>query len=282
VAARIIDGKSLAKNLTDEIKKNINNTKLKRQPGLATVLVGNNYASHVYVTNKRRKAEEVGIKSFHFALDETVTQIEIVSLITELNHDNAIDGILVQLPLPKHIDEKKIIETIDAHKDVDGFHPLNLGYLLRGDPKTVACTPLGIMYVIESVKYELTGKHAVVIGRSNIVGKPLLHLLLQKNATVTICHSQTKNLAGITSQADLVVAAVGKAHMINKSHIKEGAFVIDVGINRDKNGLLCGDVNFFDVLDMASFITPVPKGIGPLTIAMLLKNTLANFERMRS
>jgi methylenetetrahydrofolate dehydrogenase (NADP+)/methenyltetrahydrofolate cyclohydrolase len=280
--AHIIDGKLLANNLIDELKKDIAKHPQKRSPGLATVLVGNDRASAIYVAHKIRRAKEVGITSIHHTLSVTSTQSELLMLIEDLNHDPSIDGILIQLPLPQHIDENKILDSLDPNKDVDGFHPLNLGYLMRGDPRIVACTPLGVMHIIRSVHYNLKGKHAVVIGRSTIVGKPLAHLLLQAGATITICHRETKNLADITKHADLVAVAVGKAKMINHTHVRKGTFIIDVGINRDENNTLCGDVDFLDVIDLASYITPVPGGVGPLTIAMLLKNTFANFMRMTS
>lgn len=278
MSAHIIDGKLLAKTLVDELAFLIK-TEAKRAPVLATILVGNDMASSVYVANKRRKALLAGIESIHHELDASVSEAELLRLIRNLNNQK-VDGILVQLPLPKHINENAIIEAIDPEKDVDGFHPLNLGLLFRGEPQVVACTPLGIMEIFRSVNYDLSGKHAVVVGRSNIVGKPLAHLLLAKDATVTICHSRTKDLSAITRVADVVVAAVGQPKLINKGYLKEGAFVVDVGINRDQNGKICGDVDFFDVLDKASFITPVPGGVGPLTIAMLLKNTFANYLRM--
>lgn len=278
--AHVIDGKGLARNLLTNLKNAV--AKTARPPGLATVLVGDDPASAVYVASKRKTALEVGIKSFHHQLKADTTENELLSLLQKINADNDVDAILVQLPLPKHLNENRVIEFLDPDKDVDGFHPRNLGFLFRGDPKIVACTPLGIMHIIKSVNYDLSGKHAVVVGRSNIVGKPIAHLLLAENATVTICHSRTRALAEITKQADLVVAAVGKPKLINRSHIKPGAFVIDVGINRDENNKLVGDVDFDDVLPVASYITPVPKGVGPLTIAMLLQNTLENYLRRTS
>jgi methylenetetrahydrofolate dehydrogenase (NADP+)/methenyltetrahydrofolate cyclohydrolase len=277
--AQVIDGKALAENLLKELAGDIANLPTKRAPGLATILVGDNPASSIYVANKRRQAQKIGIKSFHHELKSNIEEKELIDLIHKLNHDPIIDAILIQLPLPKEFDENRVIEEVDPRKDVDGLHPLNLGYLLRGEPQVIACTPLGVMHLIKSVNFDLQGKHAVVIGRSNIVGKPMAHLLLQGNATVTICHSHTKDLVEISQQADLVVAAIGKTKIINHRHIKKGAFVIDVGINRDENHRLCGDVDFFDLLEIASYITPVPGGVGPLTIAMLLKNTFNNFLR---
>lgn len=276
--AEIIDGKLLAEKLLLELSIKIK-AFLPIAPALATVLVGDDMASHVYVANKRKKAIQVGITSIHHELSAKTSQEELLKLIDYLNQ--SVDGILVQLPLPKHIDEYTVLDAIDPKKDVDGFHPLNLGLLFRGTPKTVACTPLGIMKIIESVNYDVSGKHAVVIGRSNIVGKPAAALLLANNATITICHALTKNLSHITKEADVLVAAIGRPKFIDKSYIKKGAFVIDVGINRDHNNKICGDIDFLDVLDTAGFITPVPGGVGPLTIAMLLKNTFANFLHNR-
>lgn len=276
MGAHIIDGKILAQKILDELQKTIKISK--KTPILATILVGNDMASGIYIANKRKKAAEVGITSQHYQLAESTSEDELLKLIQKLNKE-AIHGILVQLPLPKHIDENKIIEAIDPKKDVDGIHPLNLGMLLRSTPKTVACTPLGVMEMIRSVNYDLSGKNAVVVGRSNIVGKPMALLLLAENATVSICHALTTDLASFTKNADVLVVAVGKAKLIKKEHIKPGAMVIDVGINRDSNNQLCGDVDFLDVLDKAGYISPVPKGVGPMTIAMLLKNTWNNFLR---
>lgn len=276
MGAHIIDGKILAQKILDELQKTIKISK--KTPILATILVGNDMASGIYIANKRKKAAEVGITSQHYQLAESTSEDELLKLIQKLNKE-AIHGILVQLPLPKHIDENKIIEAIDPKKDVDGIHPLNLGMLLRSTPKTVACTPLGVMEMIRSVNYDLSGKNAVVVGRSNIVGKPMALLLLAENATVSICHALTTDLASFTKNADVLVVAVGKAKLIKKEHIKPGAMVIDVGINRDSNNQLCGDVDFLDVLDTAGYISPVPKGVGPMTIAMLLKNTWNNFLR---
>lgn len=277
MSAHIIDGKAIAKKLLQELALAIKSSG--QTPVIATVLVGEDPASSIYVANKRKRALEVGIKSIHHHLEANTREKDLLKLINDLNNDE-IDGILVQLPLPKHIDENKIIDAIDPKKDVDGFHPMNLGYLMRGDAKTVACTPQGIMEIFRQENYSLLGKHAVVIGRSNIVGKPVAALLLAESATVTICHSKTSNLSAITKEADVVIAAIGKAKFINKSHIKEGAFVVDVGINRENNQV-CGDVDFEDVLETAGFLTPVPGGVGPLTIAMLLKNTFTNFLRTR-
>lgn len=280
MSAQIIDGKLLAKKLLAEIALTIK-ARQGLKPSLATVLVGDDMASTIYISNKRKKAALVGINSIHYELSSSTTEEELLGLIRKLNQE-PIDGILVQLPLPKHIKESTIIEAIDPNKDVDGFHPLNMGYLFRGTPKAVACTPLGIMEIFSSANYSLLGKNAVIVGRSNIVGKPLAHLLLSQNATVTICHSKTKDLAKITKEADVLIAAMGQPKLIKEQHVKHGAFVVDVGINRDQNNQLCGDVDFDDVRETAGFLTPVPGGVGPLTIAMLLKNTLANFLRMHA
>lgn len=276
-SAQIIDGKKLSQEILSEIKTELQSIK-HRPCGLATILVGDNKASSTYVSNKRKAAFLVGMKSFHHQLPEQTSEQELLSLINNLNLDPNVDGILVQLPLPKHISANKIIEAILPSKDVDGFHPINLGYLLSGQPRMVACTPLGIMRILESVNYDCQGKLAVIVGASNIVGKPMAHLLLQKNATVVICHSKTKDLASITRQADILVVATGCRKLITKDHVKSKAFVIDVGINRDENNKICGDVDFDEVAPVVSFITPVPGGVGPLTIAMLLKNTLKNYQ----
>lgn len=274
--AHVINGKALADTIVAQIAQKISATH-KRPPGLATILVGENSASKIYIANKIKTAERAGITSFHYHVDAHTSENDVLKLIDRLNVDDAIDGILVQLPLPGHIAEQKIIERINPHKDVDGFHPLNLGRLMCGIKSSVACTPLGIMHMLESIKIDLSGKHAVVVGRSNIVGKPMAHLLLQHNATVTICHSKTKNLAEITSQADVLIAAVGRAKLISDHHVRPDAVVIDVGMNKDENNKLCGDVDFEKVKNVASYITPVPGGVGPLTIAMLLRNTWDNF-----
>lgn len=276
--AHVIDGKAIAKKITDELAQTIAQGNFTRQPGLATVLVGDDKASTIYVTNKRKRAEEVGIKSFHFSLDQESTQDEVLALIRDLNNRPEVDAILVQLPLPRHLSEPTIIDAIDPRKDADGIHPLNLGYLFRGDPRVLACTPHGIMKIFQAVGFSVAGKHAVVVGRSTIVGKPIAHLCLQEDATVTLCHSRTNNLASFTRNADIVIAAVGRPRMLTREHFKPGAFVVDVGINRDDNNRICGDVDFANVENHVAFITPVPFGVGPMTIAMLLTNTFANFS----
>lgn len=271
--AQIIDGKFISTQIKDELKQEV--SVLNQNgifPGLAVILVGNNSASQVYVRNKKTACEYVGIKSFSYELPEETSEEALLGLIDTLNQDDKVHGILVQLPLPHHIDENKVILAIDPKKDVDGFHPQNVGALCAGLPGFVSCTPAGVIELLKRSKVEISGKNCVVVGRSNIVGKPVSLLLLQEHGTVTICHSKTKNLTKILKQADIVVAAVGKAKMIQGSQLKEGAVVIDVGINRDENGKLCGDVDFVSCEQVASMITPVPGGVGPMTIAMLMHN----------
>ncbi len=242
--------------------------------GLAVVIVGNNPASRVYVNNKKKACEEVGFQSFEYALDENTTEEQLLDLVNVLNRDSRVNGILVQLPLPKHINETAIINAISPEKDVDAFHPVNVGKIMIGDYSFLPCTPAGVMELIASTGTEICGKRCVVIGRSNIVGKPMSMLLLHKSGTVTICHSKTENLKEICLQADILVVAVGKANFVTGDMIKEGAVVIDVGMNRLENGKLCGDVDFASAEPKASYITPVPGGVGPMTISMLMKNTL--------
>ena len=251
--------------------------KLKEQGikiGLAVVIVGDDPASQVYVRNKEKACEAVGFESFKYALPAETTEEELLALVDKLNNDDNVDGILVQLPLPKHLDDKIIINNIRPDKDVDAFHPVNVGKIMIGDYSFLPCTPAGVMELIRSTGTDIAGKECVVIGRSNIVGKPQAMLLLHANGTVTVCHSKTADLKAVTSRADILVAAVGRAKMITADYIKEGAVVIDVGMNRDENGKLCGDVDFEDCKEKAGFITPVPGGVGPMTIAMLMKNTL--------
>lgn len=270
---KIIDGAMIAAQIKDELKEKVE--ALKGQgivPGLAVVLVGDNSASKVYVGNKKKACEYVGIKSFSYELPETTSEESVLELIDTLNQDEKVHGILVQLPLPKHMDEQKIIKAISPNKDVDGFHVENAGALLVGAPGFVSCTPAGIMELLKHHEVSLTGKKCIVIGRSNIVGKPISLLLLQENATVTMCHSKTENLEEEIKQADVVVVAVGVAKMVKGSMLKEGAIVIDVGMNRDETGKLCGDVDFDSCQGIAGLITPVPKGVGPMTIAMLMNN----------
>lgn len=279
MSAVILDGKKLAAKIRSEIK---NDTKkmINRgvKPGLAVVLVGEDPASKVYVRNKKLACEEVGFLSEEYDLPETTTEEDLLSLIDKLNKKSDIHGILVQAPLPKHIDFKKVTETISPLKDVDAFHPFNVGKIMIGDFDFLPCTPAGVMELIKLSGTDLTGKNCVVVGRSNIVGKPQSMLLLKENATVTICHSKTENLASFTSKADVLVVAVGRAEMIKGNMIKPGAVVIDVGMNRNSKGKLVGDVDFAEASEVASYITPVPGGVGPMTITMLLKNTLKAAE----
>lgn len=275
VTATIIDGKGIAAKARADLKVRVDELKRTKgiTPGLAVVLVGEDPASKIYVRNKARASEKAGISSVQHTLDKGTTQEELLILIDELNGAADVHGILVQLPLPPHIDSALIIEAILPEKDVDGFHPYNMGKLFTGNPQLVPCTPLGIMKLIDSTGVELSGKDAVVLGRSNIVGKPVAMMLLKRNLTVTVCHSKTTNLAERVRGADVVVAAVGRGNFVKGDWIKEGAIVIDVGINRREDGKLEGDVEFAGAAARASFITPVPGGVGPMTIAMLLENT---------
>ncbi len=280
--AQIIDGKMTSRKLRAAISAET--ALLKEQtgvtPGLAVILVGEDPASQIYVRNKKKACEEVGFLSREYRLPESTSQEELLSLIDTLNADPEIHGILVQLPVPRHIDDKKVIARIDPKKDVDAFSWENVGRIMTGEFDFVPCTPAGIMELLAEYGIDPSGKRAVVIGRSNIVGKPMAMLLLHKNATVTICHSKTQNLAEICREADILVAAVGKAKFVTEDMVKEGAVVIDVGMNRDENGL-CGDVDFASVEKKASFITPVPGGVGPMTITLLLKNTLTSAKKAR-
>lgn len=278
---KLIDGKKLAAQMRSGIKSQVEEYKAAtgKDIGLAVVLVGEDPASQVYVRNKIKACEEVGIKSYAFYLDKEVAQSRVQELIRSLSVDNKINGILVQLPLPAHLDSKKILELIPYAKDVDGFSAENMGRLCMNEPCLVACTPNGVMKMFESENIDLNGKNAVVIGRSNIVGKPMAMLLTNANATVTLCHSRTADLKQKCLEADIVVAAIGKAKFIKADMIKEGAVVIDVGMNRDENGKLCGDVDFENVKEKCSFITPVPGGVGPMTITMLMYNTYLSATR---
>ncbi|HGF0363256.1 TPA: bifunctional methylenetetrahydrofolate dehydrogenase/methenyltetrahydrofolate cyclohydrolase [Streptococcus agalactiae] len=271
----LIDGKALSQKMQAELGRKVE--RLKEQhgiiPGLAVILVGDNPASQVYVRNKERSALEAGFKSETLRLSESISQEELIDIIHQYNEDKSIHGILVQLPLPQHINDKKIILAIDPKKDVDGFHPMNTGHLWSGRPMMVPCTPAGIMEMFREYHVDLEGKHAVIIGRSNIVGKPMAQLLLDKNATVTLTHSRTRNLSEVTKEADILIVAIGQGHFVTKDFVKEGAVVIDVGMNRDENGKLIGDVAFEQVAEVASMITPVPGGVGPMTITILLEQT---------
>jgi len=272
----IIDGNKIAKDIRLRVREEALALKEKTGlvPGLAVILVGEDPASQVYVGRKAKACDEVGFLSREYRLSADATEADLLKLIHDLNGDESIHGVLVQLPLPKHIATDKIIAAIDPHKDVDGFHPYNVGGLVTGSPLFIPCTPRGIMELIARTGLELSGKEAVVVGRSNIVGKPMALLLLTQNATVTMCHSKTKDLPAVTSRADVLIAAIGKARMITANMVKEGAVVIDVGVNRLDTGKLAGDVAFDEVAPKASYITPVPGGVGPMTIAMLMKNTL--------
>ena len=281
MTAQIIDGKALSEQLRKEVATRATALKAKGvTPGLAVILVGDNQASQVYVRNKVKACEDVGFHSVLEKYDASMTEAELLARVEALNNDPAIHGILVQLPLPKHIDDHKVIETISPAKDVDGFHVASAGALMVGEVGFKACTPYGCMKMLESIGMkDLRGKHAVVIGRSNIVGKPMAMMLLAANATVTVTHSGTADLAAMTRQADVIVAAVGKVNVLTADMVKPGAVVIDVGMNRNAEGKLCGDVDYNGVKEVAGYITPVPGGVGPMTITMLLVNTMESAER---
>ena len=271
----LIDGKAVSLQVKQQVKQECDKLKTKGvTPGLAVIIVGDDPASQVYVRNKEKACEECGFYSVKYALDADTTQDELNALIDKFNKDEKINGILCQLPLPKHLDDKEVINRIDPIKDVDAFHPVNVGAIMIGDYNFLPCTPAGVMELIHSTGVDVTGKKAVVIGRSNIVGKPMAMLLLHENATVEITHSKTIDLKSITKEADILVAAIGRAKFVTADMVKNGAIVIDVGMNRDENGKLCGDVDFENVKDKCSFITPVPGGVGPMTISMLMRNTL--------
>ena len=272
--ATILDGKALSAQCKETIRKEVEELAAKGcRPGMAVVLVGENPASKVYVRNKEKDCQECGIYSAMYHLPEETSEKELLELLDTLNHDASIHGILVQLPLPKQINSQRVIEAIDPQKDVDAFHPTNVGYLTQGMPRFAPCTPAGIVKLMEAYKIDPAGKHCVVIGRSNIVGKPMALLLLQKNGTVTICHSGTKDLKAQTLQADILISAVGKTGFVTEDMVKDGAVVIDVAMNRNAEGKVCGDVAP-EVMEKASYMTPVPGGAGPMTITMLMKNTL--------
>ena len=278
--AKIIDGKQISLDIKKELKEKV--AKYKEQGieiTLVVVKVGNDPASAVYVRNKEKACEYVGINSKTLALPEETTEEELLNVVKELNEDKNVNGILVQLPLPKHIDESKVLLTIDSTKDVDGFHPVNVGKMVIGEDTFLPCTPAGIIEMIKRTDIDIEGKECVVIGRSNIVGKPMAMLMLKENATVTIAHSRTKDLKEVTKRADIIVAAIGKAKFVTADYVKEGAVVIDVGMDRDENGKLCGDVDFESVSKVASAITPVPGGVGPMTVTMLLVNCLRSVEQ---
>ncbi|MBM4762242.1 bifunctional methylenetetrahydrofolate dehydrogenase/methenyltetrahydrofolate cyclohydrolase FolD [Bacillus sp. B15-48] len=275
MSATIIDGKGIAAKKKLEIAEEVEQLKKSGiTPGLAVILVGDNQASQTYVNSKEKTCKQLGMYSVKIELPESVTEEELLSKIKQLNNDDLIHGILVQLPLPEHICETKVIEEISPEKDVDGFHPVNVGRMMIGQDAFLPCTPYGIMVMLKEAGIQIEGKHAVVVGRSNIVGKPIGQLLLNENATVTYCHSRTKNLEEYTKTADILIAAVGIEGFITKDHVNSDAVVIDVGINRNQDGKLCGDVRYEEVKEVVAFITPVPGGVGPMTITMLMYNTL--------
>ena len=278
--AQIIDGKKISQDIKDELKEKV--TALKdtgTEVALAVIQVGNDPASSVYVRNKKKACEYIGIRSLSYELPEETTEDALIELIEKLNKDETVNGILVQLPVPKHIDPNKIIRTISPEKDVDGFHPQNVGKLVIGEEGFVSCTPAGVIQLLKRSGIEISGKNCVVVGRSNIVGKPMAIMLLEKNATVTVAHSKTKNLKELALQADVIVAAVGKEKVVTADMVKPGAAVIDVGMNRNAEGKLCGDVDTEEVAKVAGYISPVPGGVGPMTIAMLLSNTVEAYEK---
>ena len=277
----IMNGKEVSAAKRAQIAKRCEEYKKEhggRAPGLAVIIVGDDPASAVYVRNKKKGCEEVGFNSWVYEMSAETTQEQLDDLVVKLNNDQSVDGILVQLPLPKHLDEKHVIELIDKNKDVDAFHPYNVGKITEGDYRFLPCTPAGVMEILRYYNVDPSGKNCVVVGRSNIVGKPMALLLLHANGTVKICHSRTPDLKGACREADILVCAIGKAKFFDGEYVKEGAVVIDVGINRDENGKLCGDVDFASVEGKASYITPVPGGVGPMTITMLLENTLKAAE----
>jgi methylenetetrahydrofolate dehydrogenase (NADP+)/methenyltetrahydrofolate cyclohydrolase len=281
MSAEIINGLEVATNLRAEMKEKV--AKLQNEgihPHLTVILVGDDPASKSYVSGKEKAAKEIGISSEVIRMSAETTENELLEKISQLNDDENVHGILVQLPLPNHIDEDKVIEAINPRKDVDGFHPINVGKMMLGQETFLPCTPHGIIKLLEAKQIDLTGKHAVIIGRSNIVGKPMGQLLLNLNATVNYCHSRTTNIKEITNLADILIVAVGKAHFVDDTFVKEGAVVIDVGVNRIEDGSLTGDVDFNKVKEKASFITPVPKGVGPMTITMLMDNTIKAAMRL--
>lgn len=281
--AKLIDGKLVSSKIRLEISQEtaefIQKTGI--QPHLVVIIVGNDAASMTYVKNKKKACEDVGFKSTVIELPEETPEVDLLEQIKKLNEDLTVHGILVQLPLPKHIDEQKVIDTISVKKDVDGFHPYQVGALVSGLPCLKPCTPSGVIELLKAYNIDMAGRHAVIVGRSHIVGKPLIQLLLDQNATVTVCHSRTQNLAEFTKSADILIVAIGRAHFITADMVKEGAVVIDVGINRLETGKLVGDVLYDDIFEKASYITPVPGGVGPMTITMLLKNTLKAAKNLK-
>ena len=280
---KIINGKEISAFVKEKIKSEVAKLCQKGvKVGLAVILVGDNPASKVYVANKKKACEDLGIKSFEYLLGEDTTAEELLDLVNKLNNDDNVNGILCQLPLPKHLDEGEIINAISPEKDVDAFHPVNVGKIMIGDFDFLPCTPAGVMEMLKYCNIDVCGKECVVIGRSNIVGKPMSMLLLHKNATVTICHSRTKDLPSVTKRADILISAVGKADFVTADMVKPGAVVIDVGMNRNSQGKLCGDVDYANVAPLCEAITPVPGGVGPMTIAMLMQNTLTAAKKQNN
>lgn len=280
---KLIDGKEVSNHVKTKVKEEVEALKEKGiEPALAVIIVGNDPASRVYVNNKKKACEFTGMRSVEYALPEETTEEELLAIIDKLNGDDSINGILCQLPVPKHISEKAVIERISPKKDVDVFSTENVGKMWQGDYDMASCTPMGVIELLDYYGIDVCGKNCVIIGRSNIVGKPMASLLLERSATVTICHSRTKNLSEITSKAELIVAAVGRAKFVTADMVKEGAIVVDVGINRNEDGKLCGDVDFENVKEKCEFITPVPGGCGPMTIAVLMKNTLLACKKQNS
>ena len=280
---KLIDGKAVAARIKEEIAAEVESIKATggKVPHLAAVLVGHDGGSETYVANKVKACEQVGFKSSLIRYEDDVTEDELLACVDKLNNDDDIDGFIVQLPLPSHISETKVTEAIDYRKDVDGFHPYQVGALVSGLPCLKPCTPSGVIELLKAYNIDMAGRHAVIVGRSHIVGKPLIQLLLDQNATVTVCHSRTQNLAEFTKSADILIVAIGRAHFITADMVKEGAVVIDVGINRLETGKLVGDVLYDDIFEKASYITPVPGGVGPMTITMLLKNTLKAAKNLK-
>lgn len=272
---KIIDGNLISAKVKDEVKNEVEKLKMKGiTPCLAVIIVGSDPASRVYVNNKKKACEYTGMKSLEFALPEETSQEELLNLIDKLNEDKQVNGILCQLPLPKSIDEETVLNKIAPEKDIDAFHPLNVGHIMIGDAKLLPCTPAGVVEMLDYSNIDLKGKTCAIIGRSNIVGKPMAMLMVQRDATVTVCHSKTKNLSEITRNSDIIISSAGRKNLITADMVKDGAVVIDVSINRDENGKLCGDVDYENVKEKASYITPVPGGVGPMTISVLMKNTL--------
>ncbi|MFN8770234.1 MAG: bifunctional methylenetetrahydrofolate dehydrogenase/methenyltetrahydrofolate cyclohydrolase FolD [Neisseriaceae bacterium] len=281
MSSKIIDGKAVSRQILDKVKSDIEllRSAHKRIPALAVILVGNNPASQIYVRNKKKACHDVGIESIEYNLPENTTEKELLELINQLNNSSTVDGILVQLPLPSHLNSKLVIDSINPNKDVDGFHRYNMGSLALNDASICPCTPHGIINLLDSINFTYVGKYAVIIGASNIVGRPMALELLNRGATVSICNSKTPNIKQFTNTADLIVVAIGKPKYLKKEFVKDGVVIIDVGINRLSDNTICGDVDFDELVEVAKYITPVPGGVGPMTIAMLIKNTIACYNK---